>query len=79
MTKLPEHGKWLITLIAACVTILIAAYIISNSGRYVTVPTESSYVTILDTKTGDLYTETGSFTKNKRIWNRRSLRDGVFK
>ena len=77
--KLPEQNKWLIILIAVCVTILLAASILSNSGRYVPVPTESSSVTILDTKTGDLYTETTGVKQGKRVWYRRRLRDGVFK
>ena len=80
MLKLPEHNTWIIITFAVCLSIILAAYMLSNSGRYVPMPGEGNSLTILDTKTGDIYTPTNGFgTKDRRIWVRRKLSNAKFK
>ena len=78
MLKLQEHKVWVIMTIAVCSSIIIAAHIISNSGRYLSIPAETRSVTILDTKTGDVYIESTSFRSGKRVWILKRIGDGVY-
>ena len=78
MFKLQESNRWVVMTIAICVSIIIAAHTISNSGRYRSIPTESRSVTILDSKTGDVYIESNSVKGGKRVWIRKRLSKGVY-
>ncbi len=78
MFNVQESHKWVVVTVAVCVSIIIAAHIISNSGRYRSIPTESRSVTILDTKTGDVYVESNATRRGKRVWIRKRLRKGVY-
>ena len=79
MFKLQESNKWVVMTIAVCISIIIAAHIISNSGRYQVVPTETVSVTILDTQNGDVYIESKLVKDGKRVWIRKRLSDGVYR
>ena len=79
MLKLPERNIWAVITFSVCLSLIIAASVVSNSGRYVPMPNEGNSLTILDTKTGTIYTPTNGFrSKNKRVWIRRKLSNGTF-
>jgi len=71
--------KWIVITIAVCFSIIIAAYILSNSDRYRSIPNEgTTAMTILDTKTGDVFIESTTVKSGKRVWIRKRLRKGAY-
>ena len=79
MLKLQESNRWVVMTIAICVSTIISAHILSNTRRYRAIPGEARSVTILDTKTGDVYIESTTTKRGKRVWFRKRLSKGVYK
>ena len=79
MLKNLERYKWIIITCAVCITIIISACIVSNSNRYAPMQDDGNSLSILDTKTGTIYTPTnGFYVKDKRVWIRRKLSNAKF-
>jgi len=59
------------------VAMVAAAWISAGSGRYQPMPQEGRGVSVIDTKSGDVYTRTSTVRRGKLVWRRGGPRRGI--
>lgn len=75
--KLLERNPMVVPALIIAVAMVSAAWIFAGSGRYQPMSQDGRGVSVIDTKSGDVYTPTSSMRNGKRVWRRGGFRRGI--
>jgi hypothetical protein len=72
-----ERNSLVLPALIIAVAMVAAAWISDRSGRYQPMPQEGRGVSVIDTKSGDVYTQTSTVRRGKRVWRRGGPRRAI--
>ena len=75
--KLLERNSLVVPALIIAVAMVVVAWISAGSERYQPMPQERNGISVIDTKSGDVYTWTTGSRKGKSVWKRMSPRRGI--